>query len=176
MALISFGMAFFFKNRYLATKKESAILQVESKSLAIDGFMSLALGVSFLLISLIPLNSPLAFLHAIGDALLVIILSVLFLKTPVVILKNAFIEIGGGALQNQHEKQEIIDWIGESLLDGFIYDRSYISKTGSSYLAVVYLKSNKKSIEIAALNQQRIIIEEKLKTKYSFTDVELILN
>ncbi len=176
MMVICFGVSIFFRNRYIATKMESAMLLVESRSLMIDGVISAAVGLSFLLISWIPEHGSLAFFHSIGDALLVIILSIVFIKTPLVILKNAFIEIGGGALQNQKEKKQIISIIKENLGKEFIYQQSYINKAGSSYLAVIYLNSPAHTLKIRALRKTRTNIEAKLKSAYPFTDVEIIVS
>lgn len=176
MMAICFGVSIFFKKQHIATNKESAILLVESKSTMIDGVISAAVGLSFFLISWIPEQGSLAFFHSIGDALLVIILSVAFLKTPLVILKDAFIEIGGGALQNQNEKTQIISMIKENLGKEFTYKHSYINRAGSSYLAVIYLSALERSLNIQALKKTRANIESKLKTAYPFTDVEIIVS
>lgn len=176
MVVICFGMAIFFRNRYISTSKESAMLLIESKSLFIDGVISATVGVSFLLISWIPEHGSLAFLPSIGDALLVIIMSIVFLKTPLVILKNAFIEIGGGALQNQKEKKQIVTIIKENIGKEFTYQNSYINKAGSSYLAVIYLNSLAHTLKIRAMRKTRANIEAKLKSAYPFTDVEIIVS
>ena len=142
----------------------------------IDGVISAAVGLSFLLISWIPEYGALAFFHSIGDALLVIILSIVFLKTPLVILKNAFIEIGGGALQNQNEKKQIVTIIKENLEKEFTYKHSYINKAGSSYLAIIYLNSLAHTLKIRALRKTKTNVEAKLKSAYPFTDVEIIVS
>ncbi len=175
MSLICFGLAIFLTNRYRAANKESSILFVEAKSSILDGIISLALGLSFLFISWIDKNSPLAFFHSIGDSILVIVLSLLFLKTPLSILKNAFIEIGGGSIQDTSEREEIVSWLKEALGLNFQYLRSYINKTGSSYLAIIYLKSQHKSIDISELAKTKLNIDSKLKAKYNFTDIEIVL-
>ncbi len=176
MMVLCFGMAFFLRNRYKATNRESAILLVESKSLMIDGVISAAVGLSFLLISWIPEHGSLTFFHSIGDALLVIILSILFLKTPLAILKNAFIEMGGGVLQNQKEKKQIISIIKENLGKEFTYKHSYINKAGSSYLAVIYLNSLPHTLKIRTIRKTRANMEAKLKSAFPFTDVEIIVS
>ncbi|WP_420582747.1 cation transporter [Reichenbachiella sp.] len=176
MGVLSFGMSMYFNNRFRATKRQSTILQVEAKSLIIDGIMSLLLGASFLMISFIPETSPLAFLHSIGDAILVIILSVAFLKTPLTILKTSFIEIGGGSLQDQEEKEEIISWLKECSNEHLTYEKSFINKSGSSYLAVVYLSSSRTTVEVKKISEIRSQMFDKLIAKYNFTDIEIIIS
>ena len=130
---------------------------------------------NFILLSFIPENHPLDFFHSIGDSILVIIVAVFFIKTPLVIVKDAFRELRGASIKDENIKTEIIQEIEAQLDENFIHEYSFINKLGSSYIAMIYLRSASDILEVETLKEQRLRILEALKKKQNFSDLEIVL-
>jgi len=101
------ALLLFFNRQNKEMNNKSSMLIVEAESAKIDGILTLATGLVFFLISFITTSSPIDFLLYIGDSIIVILISLAMVGIPIKIIKNAFIELGGGTLQNKQEKQEI---------------------------------------------------------------------
>lgn len=151
----------------------SSILIVESESAKIDGGLTLATGIAFGLMSLIPRGSSVEFLLYIGDSLLVIILGLIMIGSPIQIIKNAFIELGGGSLQNQSEKEKIEASVASVIQDRFPFD-SFITKLGSSYWIVIYVDFDL-GIETKEYYQLSSEIKRILKKDYETLFVDIAL-
>ncbi len=54
ISILCFGLYFFYKSKNNAINNKSSILQVETKSSLLDGFMSLGIGLVFMVIWLLP--------------------------------------------------------------------------------------------------------------------------
>lgn len=66
-----------------------------SEATLLDGILSLGIGLAFLLIMFVPEGSSVSFLISIGDAIIVLIMCLIFLRIPFKIIKDSFIELGG---------------------------------------------------------------------------------
>ena len=78
------------------------------------------------------------------------------------IIKNAFIELGGGTIQNQKEKQDIETVINQVIQKGFSFT-SFISKMGSGYLVVVYVEPENDDVSIQEYRKVQHEIKARLK-------------
>lgn len=145
MLLLSFGLAYIFTQKNKRIGGLSPILSVEAKSATIDGFMTIAVGIALILSTLVPASSSLSFLLYIGDAIIVIILCLVLSKIPIVVIRDAFIELGGGTLQNKELDREVNELIATSEIPGLSLDQVHISKTGSSHLVIVYVIGSKET-------------------------------
>ena len=164
----------FFWRQNKRINNKSDLLKVEAKSAKIDGILTLSMGFSFFLISLIPNGSKLDFFIYIGDSIIVIIISILVLASPIKIIKTSFIELGGGILHNKKEKEEIEKVIEQVVSNDFSY-KSYITKTGSGYLVILHIDPNTKSISIEHFLKVQQEIKKELKNNYSTLLVEISL-
>ena len=176
MTLLCFGSAIYYKRQNNKINNSSIILRAEHSSATIDGFMSASIGIALVGISFINPEGSLGFLNYIGDAILVLVLCVLLGKQPFVLVRDSFIEIAGGTLQNQREEKHIKEILNEHFSSDNTSIDSYISKTGSSYLVVVYISTQ--SIEELGLNKmmqiKRSIIND-LKESYPDVMFEIVL-
>ena len=105
ISILCFALYFFYKSKNNSIDNKSSILQVESKSTLLDGFMSLGIGLVFMVIWLLPVQSSFDFLKSIGDAIIVLIMCLVFFTMPLKIIRESFIEIGGGLLQDNATKE-----------------------------------------------------------------------
>ena len=176
MVLLCFSLAFYYKQQNKRLANSSTLLLAEYTGVKLDGLMSLAIGIALVSIRFISIDGYFGFLHYIGDALLVIALVFLFGKEPFLLVKNAFIELAGGTLQDTKQKQHIESIINKHLSeDGLLLD-SYISKTGSCYLVVAYICITKlDTIDGKAITASKVAIEAELNQHYPHAMLELSL-
>lgn len=176
MMLICFGLAYFYSKNNKFINNSSSMLNVESKSAIIDGFLSFAVGMALLLISLIPMDSALGFFHSIGDALIVLTLCGFLIKTPLKVIRGAVIELGGGVLQDVNELSFIEDIIKTSLLKDYFCKDSYISKMGSSYVVIAYVSTSKTSVLVEDINVMKTSMYSSLLKKLPVVELEVVIS
>jgi predicted Co/Zn/Cd cation transporter (cation efflux family) len=155
ISMLCFALYFFYKTRNKTINNKSSILQVETKATLVDGFMSLGIGLVFMIIWLLPENSAFDFLKSIGDALIVLIMCLIFFTLPLKIIKESFIELGGGIMQDTATKALAEKTITEILPSNLSKQSIYISKLGSSYFILVYVSSDRNIIDLSTLETLR---------------------
>jgi len=174
MVILCFGLAFLYEFKNKKINFKSSILKVETKASKIDGFMTIAVGAALVLSTFVPEASKLSFLLYIGDAIVVIIMALLLLKTPFVVIKEGFIELGGGSLQNKEAVKQIEDVILEFLPPDLTMDRCFITKTGSSHLVLIYAISAAPKIDVASLTKYRKLIHKNIDGDFPNSEVEIV--
>jgi len=174
MVFLCFGMAFLYSFKNKKINHQSSILSVETKALKIDGFMTIAVGIALVLSTFVPETSKLSFLLYIGDAIVVILMCLFLFKTPFDVIKEGFIELGGGSLQNQESVKEIETAIHGLLPDGLQIKSCHISKTGSSHLVLIYAGSTMPMIAMDTIIRYRNSIHNKIDTSFPNSEVEIV--
>jgi predicted Co/Zn/Cd cation transporter (cation efflux family) len=172
--ILTFSLLVFFKNQNKKINNQSSMLMVEAASAKIDGGLTLATGLVFFLLSFVALDSKIDFLLYIGDSIIVVLLCLVIIRSPLSIIKNAFVELTGGSIQDQKEKQRIEQMIDEVVTGKFQY-HNYISKIGSGYLVIIYIEPNTEMINVKDLKRIHKEIKEKLQEFYPSLLVELSL-
>ena len=174
MVFLCFGLAFLYQNKNKKINFQSSILAVETKASKIDGYMTIAVGLALVLTTFVPETSKFSFLLYIGDAIIVILMALLLLNTPFQVIKEGFIELGGGSLQNQEEKSQIEKIILQFLPANLSMNNCHISKTGSSHLVLIYASSKEKTIELEVLTNFRKSIHKKIEENFPNSEVEIV--
>lgn len=174
MVILCFGLAYIFHSKNKKINFNSSILAVEAKASRIDGFMTIAVGLALVLTTFVPDNSKLSFLLYIGDALIVILMALFLLKIPFQVIKEGFIELGGGSLQNQEAIKQIEKIIHRFLPDDMSMVNCYITKTGSSHLILIYATSTSPSIRLNELTQFRKSIHKHIDQDFPNSEVEIV--
>jgi len=176
MVILCFGSAINYKRQNKKTQNSSTILRAEYSGAIVDGFMSAGIGVALVSIKFISLEGTFGFLHYIGDSLLVLLLCVLLGKGPLRLIRDSFIEIAGGVLQDKNNKSQIEGILNKYLLTDGLLKGNYISKTGSSYLVVAYLNTK---VVIAAGSEKieacRRQIHDELSKRHPNVMFEIVL-
>jgi len=139
MVLLCFGSAIYYRAQNRKIADTSTILRAEYSAAIVDGFMSAGIGVALVGVRFIDLHGSLGFLHYIGDSLLVLLLCVLLGSGPIALIRDSFIELAGGTLQDSDSRARIEAILKRHLAQDGLLTGSYISKTGSQYLVVAYL-------------------------------------
>ena len=176
MTALCFSAAVFYKWQNSKVNNSSSLLRAENAGSIVDGAMSAGIGAAAVIISFINPESSLGFINYIGDAILVLILCLIIGKMPFVLIRNSFIELAGGTLQNQAEKQCIEDVLNNYLSPDKVLLDSYISKTGSNYLVIAYLcteRLDKLGFKQTVALKEQIIND--LQKHYQNTTFEMVL-
>ena len=176
ISVLCFALYFFYKAKNKIIDNKSSILQVETKSTLLDGFMSLGIGVVFTIIWLLPADTAFDFLKSIGDAIIVLIMCLVFFTMPLKIIRDSFIELGGGILQDTATKEIAEKTIVEALPSNLKKQSLYISKLGSSYFILIYLTSDTNTIDLSTIETLRKKIQEVLMDTLTNVKLEIIVS
>lgn len=168
------GMLLYFKRQNKRVENKSSLLLVEEKTTQVDGALTIVTGIVFFLLSFVQEGSKVDFLMYIGDSIIVILFSLVMLNGPLKIIKNSFIELGGGSIQNQEEKRNIENVIRTIISDKFSFD-TFISKVGSGYLIVIYVKPINDHVTLDTFKEIQNQVKVELLTNYSAVAVEIAL-
>ena len=175
ISILCFVLYFFYKSRNKTIDNKSSILQVETQASLVDGFLSLGIGLVFMIIWLLPANSSFDFLKSIGDAIIVLIMCLIFFTLPLKIIKESFIELGGGMLQDTAKKEMAEKTIIQSLPSNLIKQSIYISKLGSSYFILVYVSSDTNIIDLSIIETLRKKMQQALIHIFTNVKFEIIV-
>ena len=141
----------------------------------IDGLLSAGAGSTLVVFGLVSPNGTFEFLTQIGDAIVVLLLCLLVCFQPIKLIKDSFIEISGGALNDSAITGKI-----SSVISTYIQDKEiaelFISKTGSAYLVVAFMEasffSTHDSQELLSIKQE---VTQALVKNYGYATFELAL-
>jgi predicted Co/Zn/Cd cation transporter (cation efflux family) len=128
----------------------------------------------FFLLSFVIIGSKIDFLLYIGDSIIVVLLCFVMIGSPLSIIKNAFIEMGGGTIQDQKIKKNMEDSI-ERIISGQLTFQSFITKLGSGYLIIIYLDAETETVNVKELREIQVNLKEELQKKYPTIFVEIAL-
>ncbi|GAB5556408.1 MAG: hypothetical protein SchgKO_06210 [Schleiferiaceae bacterium] len=174
MVTLSFGLSFFYRYRNSKIGFASSMLNTDTQTARIDGMLSLFAGGGLLAAMYIgQANEGLEFLVHIGDSLIVLLFIAIAAKEPFVIIRQNFIELAGGQLQSQENHQKIENALKSNLPASIPLHKTYITKTGSNYLVVVYLSAKEVSkLDIGAFKTR---VQADLSESFSTLQVEVLV-
>ena len=165
-------LIWYFNKQNKIISNRSSMLLVELKSAKVDGLLTLATGLTFFALSFIVMGSPFEFLLFIGDSIIVLVMSVLMISIPLNIIKESFIELSGGTIQNKDEKNFIINVIKQVVDGRYLFD-TYISKIGSGYVVVIYVKHNNNTNNIQSIITDQQQVKKQLRVDFPIINVEI---
>lgn len=175
MVFLCIVLAFYSRHQNAKINNSSMILRAEYTAAKLDGVISLATGLALFAMGYVSLDGDYGFVHYIGDAILVIFLSVFLVKEPFLLIRDSFVELAGGTLQDEEEKEKI-EKILRSFFESDVLKDSYISKTGSSYFILAYLSGQGiDDMGSEKLAQIRKEILKTLKETYQHSMFEIAL-
>lgn len=175
MVILCFGLAIFFwiSNRRLSGN--SPILGTYTMQSTIDGLLSVGAGGALIVFGFVSPNGTFGFLTQIGDAIVVLLLCLLVCFQPIKLIKDSFIEISGGALNDPTITGKISSVVSTYIQDKEIVEL-FISKTGSAYLVVAFIKARFfdtcDSEELLSIKQE---VTQALVKDYGYATFELAL-
>ena len=172
--ILTFALLWFFKVQNKKINNQSSMLMVEAASAKIDGGLTLATGLVFFLLSFVAAGSKIDFLLYIGDSIIVVLLCLVMIGSPLSIIKNAFIELGGGTIQDQKVKMNMENSI-KKIVSGRLTFESYITKLGSGYLIIIYVEAITNIPDVSSLKIVQKNIKDELQKNYPTVFVEISL-
>ncbi len=178
MAIICFALSAMFKIQNKRINNQSIILFTDQKAAFVDGVMSagIAAGV-FFLVRAVESGGPTGWIPYLADAVFTLVLSSMLIKEPVAIIKNSVIELAGGVLQDKEAGRIFEQTIRDAVPNTFRIVHVYLSKTGSRYMAVVYLYPCEPSgvVSVTDLGKIKEHIRSVLAPNYPHVHLELII-
>lgn len=175
MVVLCFGLAALFRHANRRLNGSSTILGAYKTQAVVDGFLSAGAGCALILFGSVSPDGSFGFLNRIGDSIVVLLLCVSVMYQPIRHIRNAFVELCGGALNDPQVTGKI-----RSAMSGRIEDRDianlFISKTGSSYLVVAFLRGGFfDAHDSRGLLRIRQDITDALKDDFEYLSFELTL-
>ncbi|ANQ52292.1 cation transporter [Flammeovirga sp. MY04] len=175
MVILCFGMAYYANAKNKSMNNQSDILRVEVASLKLDGFLSLFSGVALVSFSFINENSFFGFLRYTGDSIVVLVMCLMMIKSPFDIIKDAFVELGGGVLQDKELRIEIEEKVSSLVCKEFDNTEIFISKMGSSFLVLVYVNVDAGTIKVDRFRALKEEVYQALSDTIDSLTVEFVL-
>ena len=176
MVIFCFSSAIYYRFQNKKISNSSTILRAEYSSAIVDGFMSAGIGVALVSIRFVSLEGSFGFFHYIGDSLLVILLCLILGKGPIFLVRDSFIELAGGTLQDKSNRVHIEGILHKHLQQDNALTGSYISKTGSNYLIVAYLDTRcLETLGSGKIKQLKEQIRMELEESYPNIMFEVVL-
>jgi len=93
---VCLGLSLFNRMQFKKTNSTSTMLRAEAQTNLIDGVQSAGIGIAFLVIQFIPIDSAFGFLHYTGDFFITLVLVVISVKDPIILLLDSFRELTDG--------------------------------------------------------------------------------
>ncbi|MDY4761144.1 cation transporter [Streptococcus thoraltensis] len=101
MVILCFSLGFYNRQKNHQINNLSTIIAAESKGNFIDGLISAGVGISILLLKIIPIESSLGFLHYTADFFITLILVIFSYKEPLAVLTDSFKEFTQSPTRNK---------------------------------------------------------------------------
>lgn len=174
MIILCIALFFFYRNQNKRIGNTSIMLNAESKGTLIDGIMSGGIGVAAVAISFISESSPLSFLLYTGDFFITVILVLFSIKEPVIVLKEAFVELANGVVTKGAVKSEIDAVIQRNLPESTMLNKCLIHKIGMSFRVTIHLESKQDLISIDELAKKVSVMEKELSDVCSYIKISVV--
>ena len=175
MVVLCFGLAalFGYSNRRL--NGNSTILRAYTVQSTIDGLLSAGAGGALISFGFVSPVGDFGFLTQIGDAITVLLLCLLVMYQPIKLVKESFIEISGGALNDPMLTGKIRSVVSKYVESTEIGDL-FVSKTGSQYLVVAFMKAGFFGMhDVQNLLSMKQEATRELETEFGYIAFELAL-
>ena len=176
MTVLCFGLAGLFRYSNHRLRGSSTILGAYTVQATIDGILSAVGGGALLGFGFVPAVGAFAFLNQIGDSIIVVVLCVLVLYQPIKLVRDSFVEVSGGALNDRAVANEIRSIVSAHIDEEEISDL-FISKTGSAYLVAAFMRPGffvaSSARELVRLKRD---VKEELEARLGYVAFELALS
>lgn len=179
MVFFSMGLVFFYWIENKRTNNTSTMLNAEIKSTLIDGLMSAGIGVGILLMVVFTggsLGPRFNFLLYTGDSFITLLLVGFSIKTPIKVIKSAFIELANGIVTNAEIKATVEAVVDCCLPADAEPVSCYIYKVGMSLKVSIYLKPQNGIIDWDMIQDKRTHIQNELSQMYENVTVNFVLS
>lgn len=172
MVILCFGLGFYNRQKNRQINHLSTIIAAESKGNFIDGLISAGVGISILLLKIIPIESALGFLHYTGDFFITLILVLFSYKEPLTILTDSFKEFTQSPTRNKQIVPVIHD-VFQTHFNKYYHDLDiFIYKQGTHISVRVHILDPANLDLISESVNLKPLILEDLQNSFEFVTVE----
>ncbi|KAA8819055.1 cation transporter [Bifidobacterium vespertilionis] len=173
---VCFALFVYYRRQNRKLRGASTMLSAEQNSTLVDGAMSFGIGAVAIFLWLLPVGTPLDFLHYTGDFFITLAIVLLTVKEPFGVLKDAFVELVGGV----HDDEETNGFVETAALAHLPanteYEKSLVFKTGMNYTVDVYLAGTGETIDVADLVECKRSLEQELTKRLHIVDVDFVFD
>lgn len=176
MAVISFGLAYFYRVSNRKINNQSTLLATDSKASFVDGVLSCGIAVGVLLLRNTDPSGSAGFVPFLADSIITLVLATGLISKPVEIIRESVIELALGRLQNNEEYDECVQVITDRCAPEFSVRQVYMSKTGSRYLAVAMVRpaGGGSHVSLDRINACKQVITQTLQERFPHLMLELV--
>ncbi|UNC91254.1 cation transporter [Candidatus Contubernalis alkaliaceticus] len=143
--VLSYGLAFFYRQQNRSMSNMSILLNTEQKSSFVDGTLSLGVVVVALFLTMGGAELGGDFVPYLADSIFVLFLTSMLIMEPVTIIRDSLIEMAGGTLQDQEKRKYFEEVVSSNMPKGLIIEDVFISKNGSQYIILIYISTKEPS-------------------------------
>lgn len=172
MVILCFSLGFYNRQKNHQINNLSTIIAAESKGNFIDGLISAGVGISILLLKIIPIESSLGFLHYTADFFITLILVIFSYKEPLAVLTDSFKEFTQSPTRNKQIVPLIHD-IFQTYFNKHYHDLDiFIYKQGTHIsIRVHILDPTDLDLISHSVNLKPFLLED-LRDSFEFVTVE----
>lgn len=176
MVAICLGMVLYYRRRNRSIGNVSTILDAESRTTLVDGILSAGIGIVALVILFIPIDSPLGFMHYLGDFFITIALVAYSVKEPIAVLRNGLVELIGGVVVDDETIGFAQGVACTHIPGGTTFDHLHVFKQGMSHTVDIYLRCENDTIDVSHLDECKRSTEQALAGRLHIVDVNYIFD
>lgn len=167
-------LVWYYRARNRSIGDASLMLKAEANGTWIDGMISLGIGVVAVLLFFLPSGTPLDFLHYTGDFFITTIIVALTVKEPVVVLRDAFVELVGGTHDDEEISAFVTREVEAHLPARIVMEKLHVFKTGMNFDVDIFIGSTHGSVRMEELVGARRAIEKALEPKLHIVNVDFV--
>ncbi|EFA23353.1 cation transporter [Bifidobacterium gallicum] len=164
----------YYRHRNRQIGNVSTMLRAEANGTWIDGMISLGIGIIAVIVWLLPADSPLDFLRYTGDFFITTIIVLLTIKEPILVLRDAFVELVGGVHQDEEMERFVEQIVAKYMPSGIGFSSIHIFKTGMNFDVDITLVPQGNSILIEDLVQARDHMEHEMRKRMHLVHVDFV--
>ena len=167
-------LVWYYRARNRSIGDASLMLKAEANGTWIDGMISLGIGVVAVLLYFLPDGTPLDFLHYTGDFFITTIIVALTVKEPVIVLRDAFVELVGGTHDDEEISAFVTREVEAHLPERIVMEKLRVFKTGMNFDVDIFIGSTYGSVRMEELVGARQTIEKALEPKLHIVNVDFV--
>ena len=171
---ICYGVSYFYKVRNKRLGNQSILLNTEQKATFVDGTLSLGIAVGIFLLTRSGGGSDGGFIAYLADSIFVLILASFLIREPIIIIKNAVIELAGGTLQNETQRAHFEQVVHENIVEPLTIEGLFMSKNGSKYIVLIYVTTQAENYPKEAIKSMKSSIYHTLYNDYPYVSIDVI--
>lgn len=160
-----------YRSRNKAIGNISTMLRAEANGTWIDGMISIGICAIAVFLTFLPMGTPLDFLHYTGDFFITAIIVAFTIKDPILVLRDAFVELVGGEHRDEGLRGYVEERVNDLVPDTMDVQRVHIFKKGMNFDVNVVITDIDSTTNVTHLRDSRTRIEQELESRLHIVNV-----